>query len=123
MRRRQFVTLLGTATVPLAGCAGGPGDAVVAAAARSPGTVEPVPYGALSTAEQRIARTASTDGSYHACPELPDAVRSFATQFEDIDEAYLRYDGTVYGLWIRIEDTVRAATADPPAQTPSCGLL
>lgn len=127
VRRRHVLTLLGTAslTVPASGCLGGmPGDAVVRAVpGAEPGGTTPVRYRDLPAPEQEIARTAITEPFYHACPELPDALRSFASRFDAPDTAYLTREGEPYGLWIRIEDTVRAGTASSPDADPSCGVL
>jgi hypothetical protein len=88
-----------------------------------PAEVAVVATDELSQAEQQIARTAVEQAVYPACPELPDAVRSFAERVEGPDTAYLEYHGTGYGMWIRIEDIIRASTVSPPENDPSCGLL
>ncbi len=124
MHRRTLLTVLTTTALPLAGCAGGPRDALVSAGESEPSEDTPaLRVSDLPEKERSIARTAIEDGVYHACPELPPELRSLAGRFDGPDDAYLRYDGRTYGLWIRIEDTVWAGTADPPAETPSCGLL
>lgn len=110
----------------MSGClgAGMPDDAVVRAVSDPQSTTDTsVRYGALPESEQRIVRTAVENGFYHACPELPDAVRSFAARFEDPETAHLSYRGTTYALWIRITDLVRVTTASPPEEDPSCGLF
>lgn len=101
-----------------------PNDAVVRAVP-APGstTHASVRYSALPESERRIVRTAVEDGFYHACPELPDAVHSFADRFEDPETAHLRYRDTTYALWIRITDLVWTTTASPPEEDPSCGVL
>lgn len=126
MKRRHLLAAVGAVSVSVAGClgAGMPHDAVVRAEQESPpvdATV--VSYDDLPEAEQQIARTAVETDFYHACPELPAAVRSFAERFEGPDDAYLAYRGMRYAMWIRIEDTVRAGTASPPEANPSCGFL
>ncbi len=126
MNRRQLLGCLGAATVSVSGCLG-PGvqkDAVVNAVPHSdPNTDAPVQYRTLPEPQQAIARTAVEDGLYHACPDLPEAVNAFANQFDGVDTAYLAYQGTTYGLWIRVTDQVFAMTASPPDTEPSCGLF
>lgn len=101
-----------------------PDDAVVRAVLDPGSTIDAsVRYSALPKSEQRIVRTAVEDEFYHACPELPDAVHSFADRFEDPETAYLTYRDTTYALWIRITDLVWTTTASPPEEDPSCGLL
>jgi hypothetical protein len=101
-----------------------PADAVVRAVPAShPVTDTTVEYRDLPDPERAIAGTAVEDEFYHACPELPEAVRSFASRFDDHDEAYLTYRASTYALWIRITDIVHADTASPPRTNPSCGLL
>lgn len=101
-----------------------PADAVVRAApASQPTTDATVQYRELPAPEQAIAQTAVEDEFYHACPGLPDAVRSFANRFDDPDAAYLTYQDTTYGLWIRITDLIHAATTSSPEADPSCGIL
>lgn len=101
-----------------------PRDAVVRAVEQSAtrGAVV-VAYADLPQGEQQIARTAVEENLYHACPELPESLRSFSSRFEGANDAYLEYQGTTYGVWIRIEDTTRADTAEPPENEPSCGLI
>lgn len=126
MKRRHFLGSVGAASASLAGCIGPnmPKDAVVRAVQNSPpADVALVAYDDLPRAEQQIARTAVEEDYYHACPELPEAVHSFAERFEGPDDAYLEYRGTSYAMWIRIEDTVQAGTASPPENEPSCGLF
>lgn len=126
MNRRCLLGLLGTSTVSVSGCLGPgmPEDAVVRAVpASEPNTDAPVQYQTLPERQQAIAQTAVEEPFYHACPELPDAVRSFAIQFEGIEDAYLAYQDTTYGLWIRVTDQVYAMTASSPDNEPSCGLL
>jgi len=101
-----------------------PSDAVVRAVEESPpddGAL--VSYDELSQAEQQIAQTAVEEDFYHACPELPDGVRSFAEYFERAEDVYMQYQADSYAMWIRIEDTVRAETASPPEDEPSCGMI
>lgn len=121
-----MLATVGAVSVSLAGCLG-PNmahDAVVRAVQESPpAEVTAVATDELPQAEQQIARTAVEQEVYHACPELPDAVRSFAERFEEPDDAYLEYHGTGYAMWIRIEDIIRVRTASPPENDPSCGLL
>lgn len=122
MRRRQLLATLGA--LPLAGCLGGMDrDAIVTAerASTADGPVTVV-FGDLPAEEQEIVRTAVDDGIYHACPELPGAVRSFAGRLDD-EEPFLDYRGDRYGLYVRIEDLVYAETAPFPENTPSCGLF
>jgi hypothetical protein len=124
MKRRSLLTAAGLAVVSLAGCSTMAGDAVVNAARRSPsGRSDRVSYNDLPPAQKRIARTAVEQDFYHACPELPDALRSFADRFRTTTDSYLRYRNTTYGVWIRIEDTLRVTTAPSPEQDRSCGLL
>ncbi|WP_411968435.1 hypothetical protein [Haloferax sp. YSSS75] len=126
MKRRHLLAAVGVASVSSAGClgAGMPRDAVVSAEQESPpASATVVSYDALPQAERQIARTAIEDDFYHACPELPGAIRSFAERFEGPDDAYLTYRETSYGMWIRIEDTIRAGTAPPPDADPSCGFF
>jgi hypothetical protein len=124
MDRRTLLTVLSTTALPLTGCVDGPRDALVSAAEREPDDGETaLRVTDLPDAEQSIARTAIEDELYHACPELPPELRSFAGRFDGPDTAFLRYDGRTYGLWVRIGDTVWAGTAEPPEATPSCGLL
>lgn len=126
MDRRHFLGVFGAATGTVAGCVGHgvQKDAVVKAVPDSdPDTDAPVEYRTLPERQQAIARTAVEEPLYHACPDLPAAVTSFANQFDGIDTAYLVYEGTTYGLWIRVTDQVFAMTASPPDGEPSCGLL
>ena len=124
MRRRRVLALFGV--FPFSGCLGSgmPHDAVVRAVRDSRSERETsVSYDALPRAEQQIARTAVEEGLYHACPQLPEAVRSFADRFSEPDNAYLGYRGTTYALWIRITDLVSASTASSPEREPSCGFV
>lgn len=126
MKRRHFLATVGAASASLAGCLGPdmPNDAVVRAVQESrPTDTAVVSYDVLSRAEQQIARTAVEEDFYHACPDLPAALRSFAERFEGTEDTYLEYRGTSYAMWIRIEDTVRAGTASPPENEPSCGVI
>lgn len=125
MNRRALLSAAGLGVVPLAGCIGGsPADAVVNTAEQSAtDDAEVISYTDLPEAEQKIARTAVDDEFYHACPDLPDALYSFSERFSTIDSSYLVYRGTTYGLWIRIQDTVRVDTAPTPDVNPSCGLF
>lgn len=126
MKRRRLLAAVGAVSASVAGClgAGMPHDAVVRAERVSPpADATVVSYDDLPEAEQQIARTAVETDFYHACPELPAAVWSFAERFGGPDDAYLEYRGTVYAMWIRIEDTVRAGTASPPEKDPSCGFI
>ena len=100
-----------------------PKDAVVRAErASAPDGPATVSLGDLPAEERTIVRTAIEEGLSHACPDLPESVRSFAGRL-DSEEPSLGYDGERYGLWVRIEDLVYADTASPPETTPSCGLL
>jgi hypothetical protein len=120
MKRRQVVALLGT--VPLAGCVGGEQDALLKLEqSATDGTVEIV-FTDLSTEERRVVQTAIDEDFYHACPELPEAIRSLADRIESRDP-YLDYRGETYGLWLSITDSVYAMTASPPDDPPSCGIL
>lgn len=126
MRRRSLLLAAGGASASLAGCLGPnmPRDAVVRAVEQSAtGGAVVVAYADLPQGEQQIARTAVEENFYHACPELPESLRSFSSRFEGVNDAYLEYQGTTYGVWIRIEDTTRADTAEPPENEPSCGLI
>jgi hypothetical protein len=101
-----------------------PSDAIVRAvqhAAPEDGAV--VSYDVLPQAEQQIALTAIEEEFYHARPRLPDAIRSFADRFEDVDDAVLEYQNTTFALWIRIEDYIRATTAPSPENEPSSGFF
>jgi hypothetical protein len=122
MRRRQLLALAGA--LPLAGCLCGMSkDAVVRAdRASAPDGPATVSLDELPSEEQTIVRTAIDEGLYHACPDLPEPVRSFAGRL-DSEEPSLGYDGERYGLYVRVEDLVYADTASSPASTPSCGLL
>ena len=124
MRRRRVLALLGVSSLPFAGCLGSgmPHDAVVRAVRDSQSEREAsVSYDELPRAERQIARTAVEEGLYHACPELPEALRSFTDRFDGPD-AYLGHRGTTYALWIRITDMVFVSTASPPEEEPSCGF-
>ncbi|MFB6096827.1 MAG: hypothetical protein ABEJ74_05520 [Haloferacaceae archaeon] len=126
MNRRRFLATAGAAAASLSGCIGSgmPTDAVVRTVQESPpADVASVAYDELPPAEQEIARTAVEEAFYHACADLPPALRSFSERFDGPDDAYLEYQGTSYAVWIRIEDTIRAGTAPPPENEPSCGLL
>ncbi|WP_147270921.1 hypothetical protein [Haloplanus salinus] len=125
MNRRALLSAAGVAVAPLAGCIGGNSrDAVVNTAEQSPtDDAEVISYADLPGAEQQIAKTAVEEEFYHACPNLPDALYSFSERFSTIDSSYLRYQGTAYGLWIRIQDTIRVDTAPTPDSDPSCGIL
>lgn len=123
MKRRRLLATVGVASASLSGCigAGMPRDAVVQAVQQpSPENATLVFYEELPQTEQQIAQTAVEGDFYHACPELPDAIRSFAERFESPDNAYLEYQDTSYAMWIQIEDTIRAGTASPPESDPSC---
>ena len=120
----MLLSAVGLAVTPLAGCGGSPGDAVVNTAEQSAAeSADVVAYTDLPEAERRIARTAVEEEFYHACPDLPDALYSFSERFSTIDDSYLAYRGTTYGLWIRIADTIRVDTAPSPDADPSCGIL
>ena len=126
MRRRRVLALFGVSALPFAGCLGSgmPHDAVVRAVRDSRSNREiSVSYDTLPRTEQQIARTAVEEGLYHACPQLPEAVRSFADRFSEPDNAYLGYRGRTYALWIRITDLVSASTASSPEREPSCGFV
>jgi hypothetical protein len=126
MKRRGFLAIIGTVSGSLAGCIGPglPEDAVVRAVQESPpDDVLLVSYDELARTEQQIARTAVEENFYHTCPELPDALFSFADHFEGTGDAYLEYQGTSYAMWIRIQDTIRAGTASSPENDPSCGFF
>lgn len=100
-----------------------PQDAVVKADQQSvtTGTID-IAFRDLPAAEQRIVETAVEADFYHACPELPESVRSLANRIES-GQPYLEYHGEVYGLWISITDQVYAMTAAPPENSPGCGLF
>jgi hypothetical protein len=121
MHRRHFLALFGT--VSLAGCTGMPQDAVVRADQQSAttGTID-IAFSDLPEAEQRIVETAVEEDFYHACPELPESVRSLADRIES-KQPYLKYHGESYGLWISITDQVYAMTASPPENSPGCGMF
>ncbi|QPV64209.1 hypothetical protein I7X12_06180 [Halosimplex litoreum] len=124
MNRRRLLGLLGASALATPGCLGSgmPDDAVVRAEPASrPQDDTAVRYEALPESEQEIVQTAIEEGLYHACPELPDAIHSFADRFGE--SAYLRYRDTTYALWIRITDMVFATSASPPEKDPSCGFL
>ncbi len=125
VNRRALVSAAGLVVAPLAGCLGGaPRDAVVNTVEQSTADdAEVISYTDLPAAEQQIARTAVEDSFYHACPDLPDALYAFSERFSTIDSSYLAYRETTYGLWIRIQDTVRVDTAPTPDTDPSCGIL
>lgn len=123
--RRGLVSAAGVAVLSTAGCLGPglPEDATVTVSEQSPGSDASVVSGEdLTDPERQIVQTAIDEELYHACPDLPDALYRFAERFEAI-ESYLQYQGTTYGLWVRIEDTVRVDTAEPPDTRPNCGLL
>lgn len=125
MKRRQVLALTGAASAGLAGCSGSgmPKDAVVRAVQqRIPEAAVVVPYKELPPSEQQVAQTAVEEEFYHACPELPESVSSFAERF-DTQNGYLKYDGSGYALWIRIQDMVFVGSASAPDEDPSCGLL
>jgi len=120
MKRRQVVALVGS--VPLAGCSGGEQDAELKLEQSGvSGTVDIV-FSDLSAAEQRIVQTAIDEDFYHACPELPEAIRSLADRIES-QEPYLDYRGETYGMWLSITDELYATTASYPEDTPSCGIF
>ncbi|WP_147435893.1 hypothetical protein [Haloarcula sp. Atlit-47R] len=124
MNRRKFLGLLGASALATSGCLGSgmADDAVVRTVPASQSHDDTaVQYDTLSENEQEIVQKAVEEEFYHACPELPDAIHSFANRFED--SAYLRYQDTTYALWIRITDMVFASTASPPENDPSCGFL
>lgn len=125
MNRRTLLSAAGLAVAPLAGCLGaGTDDAVVSTAERSVSESEEIlTYADLPEAERQIARTAVEEEFYHACPGLPDALYSFSERFSTIDSSYLAHRGTTYGLWIRIQDTIRVDTAPAPDADPSCGIF
>jgi hypothetical protein len=101
-----------------------PKDAVVTTVQASDANPDgAVQYRNLPKAEKAIARTAVSEGIYHACPEIPDDIYSFASRFDDPNAAYLTYRETTYGVYVRITDQVYAATASSPEQNPSCGGL
>ena len=124
MNRRHFLVAVGAGSVSLSGClAGGSKDAVVRLVQESaPEDVAVVSYNDLPHAEQRIVQTAIEENFYHACPELPEAVRSFSNRFEDPGNAFIAYQGTSYAVWVRIEDMIGPTTAPPPKGDPSCLL-
>jgi len=125
MDRRRLLGLASASAASLSGCLGTgmAKDAVVRAAPADPGGIDPVEYGSLPEAERAIADAAVEDGLYHACPDLPDAVRSFANRFDGLETAYLARQGATYGLYVRITDQVFATTVSPPERDPSCGFL
>lgn len=99
MKRRHFLATVGAASASLAGCIGPdmPNDAVVRAIQESrPKDAAEVSYDDFSQAEQQIARTAVEEDFYHACPDLPPSLRSFAERFEGTEDTYLEYRGTSY---------------------------
>jgi len=101
-----------------------PSDAVVKAVPDSEGDTDAtVRYSDLPDDEKETVETAVNEGLYHVCPEIPDAVGTFAGRFSETEEPALSYDGTTYGLWIRVEDETFAMTAPPPENGPSCGVL
>lgn len=127
-RRRILATAGGVAATALAGCLGTgmPHDAEITTRrvadidAGSDG-VSVLHYADLPTAEQRIVDDALADGVYHACPDLPNAIRSFASRTGSSNDTYLEHGGGHYGLWVRVEDLVYASTASPPDDRRSCG--
>lgn len=126
MKRRRLLISVGAVSASVSGCIGPnmPKDAVVRMDRESPpADASPVSYDDLPEAERRLARAAVEDGLYHACPELPDALRSFAQRFEDPESAYVAYRGASYAVWIRIADTIGPRTAAPPERDPSCGVI
>lgn len=125
VNRRTLLSAAGLAVAPLTGCLGaGTSDAVVSTAERSVSErAEVVTYADLPEAERQIAQTAVEAELYHACSDLPDALYSFSERFSTIHSSYLAYQGSTYGLWIRITDTIRVDTAPTPDADPSCGIL
>lgn len=84
MKRRRLLGFLGVSACSVSGCLGAemPTDAVVKAVPVSrPNVDATVRYSTLPERERETAQTAVEDGFYHACPELPDAVQSFANRF------------------------------------------
>lgn len=125
MKRRTLLAVAGVVPASLAGCFGEiPSDAVVTAVQESPPEHAPVvSYDDLPRAEQRIARTAVEEDRYHACPEVPAAVRSFGDRFTEHEDSYLTYHETGYAMYIRIADATWADSAPAPENEPSCGLI
>ncbi|WP_262174598.1 hypothetical protein [Haloarcula laminariae] len=121
MRRRQVLALFGTAS--LAGCTGMASDGTIKTEQKSPsGESVIVLFDELPAEEQNIVQTAIDENFYHACPELPDAMHSFAERMGS-EDTYLTYQGNQYGLWVRIADQVYAMSASPPENTPNCGII
>jgi len=129
MKRRTLLVALGGTMFSLSGCSGSETDqthtldrdAVLRAVPDSQSTAETVvQYTDLPEDERNVAQRALEDSLYHACPELPEAVRSFPQQFESSKEAYLKYQDTRYALYMRITDQIYLSTASPPEKDLSC---
>ncbi|MFB6193700.1 MAG: hypothetical protein ABEI75_01425 [Halobaculum sp.] len=133
-RRRLLAAAVTGTTVGSVGCLGGfPEDAALRATETAGAGDEPqttnapvVVFGDLPAAERRLVRPALDGRVVRVCPseadERGDTLRSFAGRFEPA--SLLRRAGTLYGVWLRIEDVVYADTADPPETDGNpCGFL
>lgn len=123
-RRTVLRTVAGGGLASLAGCLGGMAHDAVLRTVETAGSQRSVAvhYEDLPSTEQEILRDAVEDGLYHACPDLPAAIRSLAGRFDGTD-SLLGYRDAVYAVWLRITDIVYVSSAGPPESDPGCGLL
>lgn len=130
-RRRLLATATVAGAGALAGCTGGcrgsipfvdpgiPADGELATepVGSTPPDATVVEFVSLPDPERALVRTAVEEGVVRTCMTRSggraDALRSFADR-STVPSTYLAYDGARYGLWLRIEDTLRASTADSP---------
>jgi hypothetical protein len=125
VKRRALLTTAGAITTASAGCLddGFREDASVRAVRGDAGGATVVSATDLPPDELEIARTAVKEEFYHACPELPEALRQFAERFAEADADHMAFRGTTYAMWIQIQDYGTASAASPPDDLPSCGFL
>ena len=101
------------------------GEVAVEPADSVPAGATVIELGDLPRRERALLRTAIEDGVARACMNedgpRSGALRSFADRLT-AGSSYLGFRAERYGLWVRIEDTVRAGTADPPpaGSDPCC---
>lgn len=80
-------------------------------------SAEIVRFDSLPEDEQALVETALTDGYQISCDTPPDdsAWWAFAHRPDRMD-AYVEYQGAMYGLWLRITDMVFIDTAAAPPE-------
>lgn len=81
---------------------------------------EVLDFSELSEEQKEVMRTALEEGVYHVCNYTNAfTLESLADRIVQLpsSDRYVRYNGSYYGVWLRISDEVSAATASSPSES------